>query len=139
MGIGHRSVPPASGTDLFFLFGSRLFGIRTKRRGDWFPSTKSDTRHSASSLCHTTNRESCQANPAPVGALRIFHPNEVVYTFWDYMRGAFTRNAGLRIDHLLLSSELAPRLVAAGVVKDVRALDRTSGHASTWIELAEEG
>ena len=49
----------------------------------------------------------------------------------------FTRNAGLRIDHLLLSPELAPRLKAAGVDRDVRALEKTSDHAPTWIELAE--
>ena len=53
------------------------------------------------------------------------------------MRGAFSRNAGLRIDHLLLSPELAPRLKAAGVDRDVRALEKTSDHAPTWIELAE--
>ena len=41
-------------------------------------------------------------------SLRHIHPDETVYTFWDYMRGAFSRNAGLRIDHLLLSPRLAP-------------------------------
>jgi exodeoxyribonuclease-3 len=68
-------------------------------------------------------------------ALRERYPNEVIYTFWDYMRGAFTRNAGLRIDHLLLSPELAPSLVAAGVDKDVRAMEKTSDHAPAWIEV----
>jgi len=68
-------------------------------------------------------------------ALRHLHPDEVIYTFWDYMRGAFSRNAGLRIDHLLLSPELAPRLKAAGVDKGVRAMEKTSDHAPTWIEL----
>ncbi|GAC1469231.1 MAG: exodeoxyribonuclease III [Isosphaeraceae bacterium] len=70
-------------------------------------------------------------------SLRHVYPDEKVYTFWDYMRGAFSRNAGLRIDHLLLSPELAPRLKAAGVDRDVRALDKTSDHAPTWIELEE--
>jgi hypothetical protein len=69
-------------------------------------------------------------------AIRARHPDEVIYTFWDYMRGAFSRNAGLRIDHLLLSPELAPRRKAAGVDKDVRAMEKTSDHAPTWIELA---
>jgi exodeoxyribonuclease-3 len=69
-------------------------------------------------------------------ALRHLHPGEAIYTFWDYMRGAFTRNAGLRIDHLLLSPGLAPRLRAAGVDRDVRALEKTSDHAPTWIEIA---
>jgi exodeoxyribonuclease III len=70
-------------------------------------------------------------------ALRHLHPGEVIYTFWDYMRGAFSRNAGLRIDHLLLSPDLAPRLKAAGVDRDVRAMEKTSDHAPTWVELAE--
>ena len=68
-------------------------------------------------------------------ALRHLHPDEVIYTFWDYMRGAFSRNAGLRIDHMLLSPELAPRLKAAGVDKGVRGMEKTSDHAPTWIEL----
>jgi exodeoxyribonuclease III len=68
-------------------------------------------------------------------ALRHSHPDETIYTFWDYMRGAFSRNAGLRIDHLLLSPGLAPRLKAAGVDKDVRAMEKTSDHAPTWVEL----
>ena len=68
-------------------------------------------------------------------SLRHLHPDDTVYTFWDYMRGAFSRDAGLRIDHLLLSPELAPRLKAAGVDKDVRAMEKTSDHAPTWIEL----
>jgi exodeoxyribonuclease-3 len=70
-------------------------------------------------------------------ALRHLHPGEVIYTFWDYMRGAFSRNAGLRIDHLLLSTELAPRLKTAGVDRDVRAMEKTSDHAPTWVEVAE--
>ena len=68
-------------------------------------------------------------------ALRHLHPGETIYTFWDYMRGAFSRNAGLRIDHLLLSPALANRLKAAGVDKDVRAMEKTSDHAPTWVEL----
>jgi exodeoxyribonuclease-3 len=51
------------------------------------------------------------------------------------MRSASSRNAGLRIDHLLLSPELAPRLKAAGVDKGVRAMEKTSDHAPAWIEL----
>jgi exodeoxyribonuclease III len=70
-------------------------------------------------------------------ALRHLHPDEVIYTFFDYMRGAFTRNAGLRIDHLLLSPELAPRLKAAGVDRDIRAMEKTSDHAPTWIEIGD--
>jgi exodeoxyribonuclease-3 len=68
--------------------------------------------------------------------VRAMHPDEAIYTFWDYMRGAFSRNAGLRIDHLLLSPELAPRLTAAGVDRDIRAMEKTSDHAPTWVEVA---
>lgn len=68
-------------------------------------------------------------------ALRTLYPNEKIYTFWDYFRNAFARNAGLRIDHFLLSPELAPRLKAAGVDKQVRGWEKTSDHAPVWIEL----
>jgi exodeoxyribonuclease-3 len=68
-------------------------------------------------------------------ALRAMHPAEQIYTFWDYFRQAFARNAGIRIDHLLVSPELAPRLKAAGVDRDIRALEKTSDHAPTWIEI----
>lgn len=70
-------------------------------------------------------------------SLRSLYPNERIYTFWDYFRNAFGRNAGLRIDHLLLSPSLRPRLVAAGVDRDVRAQEKASDHAPTWIELAD--
>jgi exodeoxyribonuclease-3 len=70
-------------------------------------------------------------------ALRVLHPDERIYTFWKYFRNAFARDAGLRIDHLLLSPTLAGRLVAAGVERDVRARDHASDHAPVWIELAE--
>jgi exodeoxyribonuclease-3 len=69
--------------------------------------------------------------------LRTLHPGERIYTFWDYFRNAFGRNAGLRIDHLLLSPDLAPRLRAAGVDRDQRAMERPSDHAPTWIELQD--
>jgi exodeoxyribonuclease-3 len=68
-------------------------------------------------------------------AIRALYPNEKIYTFWDYFRNAFGRNAGLRIDHFLLSPQLAPRLAAAGVDKQVRGWEKTSDHAPVWIEL----
>jgi exodeoxyribonuclease-3 len=71
-----------------------------------------------------------------VDALRTMHPGERISTFWDYFRNAFARDAGLRIDHLLPSPTLAPRLAAAGVDRDVRAKEKTSDHAPTWITLA---
>jgi len=70
-------------------------------------------------------------------ALRQLHPEERIFTFWDYFRNAYWRNAGLRIDHLLLSPTLAPRLQAAGVDREVRGWEKTSDHAPTWIELGE--
>ncbi|MEP6987751.1 MAG: exodeoxyribonuclease III, partial [Chloroflexota bacterium] len=68
-------------------------------------------------------------------ALRTQYPTETIYTYWDYFRNAFGRNAGIRIDHLLLSPQLAPRLTAAGVDRDVRGWEKTSDHAPTWIEV----
>jgi exodeoxyribonuclease-3 len=70
-------------------------------------------------------------------ALRTLHPGERIYTFWKYWRGAFERDAGLRIDHLLLSPEPAARRAAAGVDRTPRGWDKTSDHAPAWIELAE--
>ncbi|MES2322636.1 MAG: exodeoxyribonuclease III [Pseudomonadota bacterium] len=68
-------------------------------------------------------------------AIRTMHPEERIYTFWDYFRDAYGRDAGLRIDHLLLSPALAPALAAAGVDRDVRGREKPSDHAPTWIEL----
>lgn len=70
-------------------------------------------------------------------ALRTLFPQETIYTYWDYFRSAFTRNAGMRIDHFLLSANLSKRLVNAGVNRDVRGWEKTSDHAPVWIELAE--
>ena len=70
-------------------------------------------------------------------AVRATHPGEIIYTFWDYFRNAYGRNAGLRIDHLLLSPQLALRLKAAGVDRDVRGWEKASDHAPTWVELRD--
>jgi exodeoxyribonuclease-3 len=70
-----------------------------------------------------------------VDALRRIHPDETIYTFWDYMRNRWPRNAGLRLDHLLLGRKLARRLVDAGVDRDVRGRDGASDHAPAWILL----
>ena len=71
-------------------------------------------------------------------ALRKLHPDEVIYTFWDYFRNAFGRNAGLRIDHFLLSPHIDKRLVAAGVDIYVRGWEKSSDHAPVWIELKDK-
>ncbi len=68
-------------------------------------------------------------------ALRKLYPGEKIYTFWDYFRNAYARDAGLRIDHFLLSPDLVPRLRKAGVDKHVRGWEKTSDHAPVWIEL----
>lgn len=68
-------------------------------------------------------------------ALRTLHPGERIYTFWDYFRNAYERDAGLRIDHLLLSPAFSKRLAAAGVDKAYRGRAKPSDHAPTWVEL----
>jgi exodeoxyribonuclease-3 len=70
-------------------------------------------------------------------AVRTMHPGERIYTFYDYFRNAFGRDAGLRIDHLLLSPALAPRLTAVGIDREVRGWEKSSDHVPTWIEIAE--
>jgi exodeoxyribonuclease III len=70
-------------------------------------------------------------------AIRHLHPEERVYTFWDYFRNAWGRNAGLRIDHLLLNRAAARRLIVAGADRDVRGWEKASDHAPAWIELRD--
>jgi len=71
-------------------------------------------------------------------ALRQLHPDERVYTFWHYWRNAFQRDAGIRIDHALLSPSLAGSLKAAGVDRTPRGWDKTSDHAPLWVEVEVE-
>jgi len=71
-------------------------------------------------------------------AIRKLYPDEVIYTFWDYFRDAYGRNAGLRIDHFLLSPQVERRLVAGGVDRHVRGWEKSSDHGPVWIELADE-
>jgi exodeoxyribonuclease-3 len=70
-------------------------------------------------------------------AIRKLYPDQVIYTFWDYFRNAYGRNAGLRIDHFLLSPQLDARLTAGGVDHDVRGWEKSSDHAPVWIEVSE--
>jgi exodeoxyribonuclease-3 len=70
-----------------------------------------------------------------VDAVRSRHPEERIYTFWDYFRDHWKRNAGLRIDHLLLNAELAAALTDAGVDTWVRDRPHASDHAPTWTAL----
>ena len=68
-------------------------------------------------------------------AIRDLHPRERIYTFWHYWRNSFERNAGIRIDHALLSPALAKKLKAAGVDRTPRSWEKTSDHAPMWVEL----
>lgn len=68
-------------------------------------------------------------------ALRSRYPGGGIWTYWDYQAGAWQRDAGFRIDHLLLSPALADRLADAGVDKDHRGREKASDHAATWVEL----
>ena len=69
-------------------------------------------------------------------AIRKLYPDETIYTFFDYFRNAYERNAGLRIDHFLLSPVISKRLIAAGVNHDVRGWEKSSDHAPVWIKVA---
>jgi exodeoxyribonuclease-3 len=68
-------------------------------------------------------------------AIRALHPDATIYTFWDFFRNSYGRDAGLRIDHLLLNPAVRPRLKGAGVERDVRGWEKASDHAPTWVEL----
>jgi exodeoxyribonuclease-3 len=72
-----------------------------------------------------------------IDSVRARHPDTQIFTFWDYFRNAFGRDAGLRIDHLLLNPAVAGRLVDAGVDRDVRGWEKSSDHAPTWVELKD--
>ena len=72
-------------------------------------------------------------------AIRTLHPDAQIYTFWDYFRNAYQRDAGLRIDHLLLNPALTRRLQQAGVDRNVRGWEKASDHAPTWAELKDGG
>jgi exodeoxyribonuclease-3 len=71
-------------------------------------------------------------------AIRTLYPDEKVFTFWDYFRNAFARDAGLRLDHILLSPQLKTRLKKGGVHRKVRTWEKTSDHAPVWIKLADK-
>jgi exodeoxyribonuclease-3 len=73
-----------------------------------------------------------------VDAIRALHPKAPMYTFWDYMRNRWPRDAGLRIDHLLLSAQAAKRLVGAGVDREIRARPGASDHAPAWVVLRDD-
>ena len=73
-----------------------------------------------------------------IDAIRTMYPDAPMYTFWDYKQNRWERDAGLRIDHLLLNPRAAKRLVDAGVDREVRGLEGASDHAPAWIVLSEK-
>jgi len=70
-------------------------------------------------------------------SIRMLYPDKKIYTYWDYFRNAFNRDAGIRMDHILLSPDLKKRLKKGGVHKHVRGWEKTSDHAPVWIEISE--
>src|SRR5437870_2547665 len=74
-------------------------------------------------------------NTGLTDAVRLCHPEPGIYTFWDYQAGAFQKDDGIRIDHLLLSPQAADRLVSAGVDRHVRGWEKPSDHVPVWADL----
>ena len=70
-----------------------------------------------------------------IDAIRALHPQEKIYTFWDYFRNAYGRDAGLRIDHFLLNQKASALLMDSGVDKHVRGWEKSSDHAPVWISV----
>lgn len=89
-------------------------------------------------LCRPESRARFRALVASgwTDAIRARHPHAEVYTYWDYQAGAWAKNWGLRIDHLLLSPAAADRMLDAGIDRDVRAGERASDHVPVWVDLA---
>jgi exodeoxyribonuclease-3 len=114
--------------------------------GDWnvIPSDSPDDVFSVRAMAHDAlmQPESRAAyrrilHQGWTDAIRARHPDGPVYTFWDYTAGCWQRDAGFRIDHLLLSPHAADRLLDAGVDKEYRGREKASDHAPTWVELED--
>ncbi|HEX8402762.1 MAG TPA: exodeoxyribonuclease III [Allosphingosinicella sp.] len=112
--------------------------------GDWnvVPTDDPDDVFSAKAMAHDAlmQPESRAAfrrlsNLGWTDAIRARYPEGAVYTFWDYTAGCWQRDAGFRIDHLMLSPLAADRLLDAGVDKDYRGREKASDHAPTWVSL----
>ena len=71
-------------------------------------------------------------------AVRTGHVGDDIYTFWDYQAGAWAKNNGIRIDHMLLSAQATDKLIASGIDKDTRAWEKPSDHVPVWIEIDDE-
>ena len=113
-------------------------GRRLQRRADRARHLSDDVR-TATTRCSSPSRAQAYARLLQQGwtdAIRARHPEATVYTFWDYLRNRWPRNAGLRIDHLLLSESIAGRLREAEVDRDERGSEGASDHAPVWAQLA---
>jgi exodeoxyribonuclease-3 len=86
-------------------------------------------------LPETRARFRALTNLGLTDAIRAVSEDPGLYTFWDYQAGAWQKNNGIRIDHLLLSPRAADRLAAAGIDKHVRAWERPSDHVPVWVDL----
>jgi exodeoxyribonuclease-3 len=73
-----------------------------------------------------------------IDSIRVLYPGTKIFTYWDYFRNAFNRDAGIRMDHLLLSPNLKKRLKKGGVHREVRGWEKTSDHAPVWIEISDK-
>lgn len=120
------------------------FGLPVALVGDYnVMPTELDTykpvKYLKNALFRPESREAFKAlvDSGWTDAIRKLYPDERIYTFWDYLRDAYGRDAGLRLDHFLLNRELDVRLRTAIVDKYVRGWDHTSDHAPAWIELAD--
>ena len=114
--------------------------------GDWtvIPTDDPDDVFSARAMAHDAlmQPESRAAyrrilNLGFTDAIRARYPEGAVYTFWDYTAGCWQRDAGFRIDHLLLSAQAADRLLDAGVDKEYRGREKASDHAPTWVQIED--
>jgi exodeoxyribonuclease III len=97
----------------------------------------SPTAFAGDALCQPQSRAALRTllNLGLTDAVRALHLEDVLYTFWDYQAGAWPKNNGLRIDHLLLSPQAADRLAAVGIDKAERGRPEASDHVPVWCEL----
>lgn len=112
--------------------------------GDWnvCPTDADVARPEAmaeDALCRPESRAAFRAILAQgwTDAIRARYPHAEAYTYWDYQAGAWPKNWGLRIDHLLLSPAAADRMVEAGIDRSVRGEERASDHVPVWVELRD--
>ncbi len=121
-------------TSIYLPNGNPQPGPKFDYKLEWFRRLK---LHAADALIQPKSRAAFKSLVAQgwLDAIRDLHPSKPMYTFWDYKRNRWPRDAGLRLDHLLLSPAIAPRLIKAGVDRKVRGEEGASDHAPAWIVL----